>query len=301
MEYLSTTSLAYELNLQVNELFHKLQSLGWIERKNDKWTLTNLGKQKGGQNTNSPKFGEYIVWPENISIANDTDSSERSRLLNATSIGKYFNISSQRLNLILSELGLIEKTIAGWEVTKLGKILGGKQCEHETSGGTYVLWPESILTNKNLESTLNQTKSTTAQPITPTTFKTNTENESKKSVENFREKYPAQFRSKDGHWVRSRAEVIIDNALYDYNLAHAYERKLPIAEDLYSDFYIPSAKVYIEYWGMENDPKYLERKEVKLELYKKYDFNLIELTDNDISNLDDTLPKKLLKFGIKVY
>jgi hypothetical protein len=52
---------------------------------------------------------------------------------------------------------------------------------------------------------------------------------------------------------------------------------------------------------MENDPKYLERKKVKLEIYKKYDFKLIELTDEDILNLDDHLPKKLLKFGIKVY
>ncbi len=101
--------------------------------------------------------------------------------------------------------------------------------------------------------------------------------------------------------VRSRAEVIIDNALYDYKLAHAYERKLPIEEEVYSDFFIPSESVYIEYWGMEDDPKYAERKKVKIELYKKYDFKLIELSDDDILNLDDNLPKKLLKFGIKVY
>jgi hypothetical protein len=52
---------------------------------------------------------------------------------------------------------------------------------------------------------------------------------------------------------------------------------------------------------MENDPKYLERKKIKLEIYKKYDLKLIELDDNDISNLDDHLPRKLLKYGIKVY
>lgn len=101
--------------------------------------------------------------------------------------------------------------------------------------------------------------------------------------------------------VRSRAEVIIDNALYDYKLAHAYERKVPIEEDLYSDFFIPTENVYIEFWGLENDPKYSERKKVKISIYKKYDFKLIELTDDDISNLDDHLPKKLLKFNIKIY
>ena len=52
---------------------------------------------------------------------------------------------------------------------------------------------------------------------------------------------------------------------------------------------------------MERDPKYLERKKIKLEIYKKYDLKLIELDDNDIANLDDHLPKKLLKYGIKVY
>jgi len=52
---------------------------------------------------------------------------------------------------------------------------------------------------------------------------------------------------------------------------------------------------------MENDPKYQERKKAKLELYKKYSFKLIELNDEDILNLDDVLPKKLLRFDIKVY
>ena len=85
MEYLSTTSLANELDVPTNELFSKLKSYGWIDRKNDKWILTDLGKQKGGQTRNNPKFGEYIVWPENISI----DSSNKQKLLNATAIGKY--------------------------------------------------------------------------------------------------------------------------------------------------------------------------------------------------------------------
>ena len=75
----------------------------------------------------------------------------KTKLINATAIGKHFDISSQRLNLILSELGLIEKDLAaGWEITKLGKTIGGRQFEHETSGAIYVLWPESILQYKRL-------------------------------------------------------------------------------------------------------------------------------------------------------
>ena len=298
MEYISTSALANELDIKSSDLFDKLKAIDWIERKNDKWILTDLGKQKGGQTRNNPKFGEYIVWPENISFDN-FQYKEKPKLLNATAIGKNFDVSSQRLNLIFSELGWIKKDIAGWQITKLGQNLGGRQLEHETSGGTYVLWPENILQNKNLTSVFKEVSNIPAQ--TKQHADKEIPNVMPSTSDNFREKFPATLRTKDGHMVRSKAEVIIDNALYDYKLAHAYERKLPIEEDIYSDFFIPSENVYIEFWGMEDDPKYAERKKVKIEIYKKYDFKLIELNDNDISNLDDHLPKKLLKFGIKVY
>jgi len=298
MEYISTSALANELDIKSSDLFDKLKTLGWVDKKNDKWVLTDFGKQKGGQTRTNPKFGEYVVWPENISIDNG-QQKDKAKLINATAIGKHFDVSSQRLNLIFSELGWIEKDIAGWEITKLGKSLGGRQFEHETSGGTYVLWPDNILQNKNLTSIFKEVANIPVQPK-PQTDKP-TPDVKPATSDNFREKFPATLRTKDGHMVRSRAEVIIDNALYDYKLAHAYERKLPIEEDLYSDFFIPTENVYIEFWGMEDDPKYAERKKVKIEIYKKYDFKLIELNNSDISNLDDHLPKKLLKYGIKVY
>lgn len=294
MKFISTSALAVELEMKSSELFEDLKALGWLDRENDKWVLTELGKKKGGQTRTNPKFGDYVVWPEDIYI-DKIQQKEKLKLLNATAIGKHFDISSQRLNLIFSELGWIEKDIAGWKMTKLGKSLGGRQFEHETSGSLYVLWPENILTNKNLTFGLKDV-------IVPENQDPQISKELvKTSNDNFREKFPALLRTKDGHMVRSRAEVIIDNALYDYKLAHAYERKLPIEEDLYSDFFIPTENVYIEFWGMEDDPKYSERKKIKIEIYKKYGFKLIELNDGDISNLDDHLPKKLLKYGIKVY
>ncbi len=303
MEYLSTTSLANELDIKSSDLFDKLKTLGWLERKNDKWVLTELGKQKGGQTRTNPKFGEFVVWPENISFDNGQQSKEKPKLLNATALGKHFNISSQRLNLILSEFGWIEKDISGWAVTKLGKTVGGRQYEHETSGGSYVLWPDTILQNKSLVGVFSDTP-TEKEPaktfVAPTPQQQQTIAPTTTS-NNFREKFEAKHRTKDGHYVRSRAEVIVDDTLYDYGLVHAYEKKVPIEEELYTDFYLPNGKVYIEFWGMESDPKYLERKKRKIEIYQKYDLKLIELNDSDISNLDDILPKKLLKYGIKVY
>jgi hypothetical protein len=300
MEYLSTTSLANELDIKSNELFDKFKNLGWIERRNDKWTLTDLGKKNGGQTRTNPNYGEYIVWPENISIESG-QNTEKPKLINATSLGKQFNISSQRLNLILSELGWIEKDISGWAVTKLGKTVGGRQYEHETSGGSYVLWPNTILQNKSLLSIFNEAPTVSKAPRTETPIINPVVFPEQGLTNNFRDKYEAKHRAKDGHYVRSRAEVIIDDTLYDYGLVHAYEKKVPIEEELYTDFYLPNGKVYIEFWGMESDPKYLERKKKKLEIYQKYDLKLIELNDSDISNLDDHLPKKLLKYGIKVY
>ncbi len=286
--------------MPVNDMFAKLKSLDWIDRVNDKWILTEKGKQKGGQTRTSQKFGEFIVWPENLSF-DEKQNQNKPNLLNSTALGKHFNISSQRINLILSEIGFIEKTISGWTITKLGKNIGGKQFEHETSGATYVLWPENILQNKNLLNSLNGNSSEN-EPIknNETQNTTNIQTENNKS-ENFRDKFEAKHRTKDGHFVRSRAEVIIDDTLYEYGLVHAYEKKIPVEEEIYTDFYLPKGKVYIEFWGLENDQKYLERKKKKLEIYKKYDLNLIELNDGDVANLDDNLPKKLLKFDIKVY
>ena len=116
--------------------------------------------------------------------------------------------------------------------------------------------------------------------------------------QDFRSKFPAKFRTDDGHVVRSKAEQIIDNWLYHNKIVHAYERRVPVEEELYCDFFIPRGKVWIEYWGSE-DEKYLKRKNLKKELYKKNEKNLIELTDKDIKILDDIFPPKLRAFSSK--
>lgn len=302
MEYISTSALANELDFKSSDLFDKLKTLGWIERKNDKWSLTDLGKQKGGQTRNNPKFGEYIVWPEDISIDNG-QQKEKPKLLNATAIGKHFDISSQRLNLLLNELGWIEKTVAGWGLTKLGKTLGGKQFEHETSGGSYVLWPETVLQNKDL---LEQFQETPKEKPASKVENTITSKSDIDTVDDFRKKYPAEYRTKDGHYVRSKAELTIDDSLYLWGIAHAYEKKLPnTTENVYSDFHIPSGNgrpkaLYIEYWGMENDEKYNQRKNKKIEIYNQLDLSLIQLNDADIKNIEDSLQKYLLQHGIRV-
>ncbi len=302
MEYISTSALANELDIKSSDLFDKLKTLGWIERKDDKWVLTDLGKQKGGQTRTSTKFGEFIVWPENISIEGGQEKNKGS-LINATALGKHFNISSQRINLLLNELGWIEKTVAGWGLTKLGKSLGGRQFEHETSGGSYVLWSDTVLQNKDL---LEQFDETPKEKLASKETNTKIIKSDTDTVGDFRKKYPAEYRTKDGHYVRSKAELTIDDSLYLWGIAHAYEKKLPnTTENVYSDFHIPSGNgrpkaVYIEYWGMENDEKYNQRKNKKIEIYNELGLILIQLNDADIKNIEDSLQKYLLQHGIKV-
>lgn len=298
MKTISTTALSKQLDIPSKELFEILVNRDLICRSNDKWLLTSKGKEFGGQMASSEKFGEFIVWPEDFNPIEIVEE-RKSEYLNATRIGDEFGISNQRLNNILSEIGWIEKGIKGWVLTSLGRKVGGIQKEHQ-SGGTYTIWPESILTDavflrsvKPSNSAVTEKKSDVFQVQTKPLDKVESS------------KYPdTLLKTKDGHLVRSRAELIIDNMLYDYGLTHAYERELPVEEKVLSDFYIPSRNggkaVYIEFWGINDNEKYLERKKIKQELYKKYNLNLIELEDKHIDNLDSYLPKMLLKFNINV-
>jgi hypothetical protein len=307
MEYISTSALANELDIKSTELFDKLKGLGWIEKKKDKWILTELGKQKGGQTRTNPKFGEFVVWPENISLNSGQPQKDVPNFLSSTALSKHFNVSAQKINLILSELGFIEKDVAGWEITKLGKSIGGRQREHETSGAYFVIWPATILQNKRLLEFFGETPTEQkAETNIATTFTPSTTSTPLQTVyhDTFREKFPATHRTFDGHYVRSISEMSIDNFLYINGIVHAYERKLPIEEDVYCDFYIPSGinrpQVYIEFWGIEDDPKYLERKKKKVEIYKRYEFPLIELSSSEINNLEEVLTRKLIQHKISL-
>ena len=76
MTYLTTTKLAERLNIDSKQLFTQLNEWGWIERKNNRWILTDLGKSNGGQTRSAPEIGEFVVWPENTSIHNESIPKE---------------------------------------------------------------------------------------------------------------------------------------------------------------------------------------------------------------------------------
>lgn len=296
MKLVSTTALAKVLGVLPKELFADLLKAELVSKEDGTWVLTDKGKAMGGDYKESKKYGKYVVWPEEMRLDSSSPASQETteKSITATVIGKYFELSANKVNFIFSEIGWIDKGLKGWNITVQGKKQGGVQAENFRTGIPYVRWPESILKSKTLLETVSHVKGTAE-------IKLNSNDKEDTKAVGFREKFLAKHRSADGHFVRSKAEMLIDNWLYMAEIVHAYERKLPIEEDVYCDFYIPTGKVYIEYWGYENDQKYLARKEKKIDIYKKYGFNLIELNDEDVQNLDDLLPKMLLKYGVQAY
>ena len=116
MKYVSTSALAKEKNIESKDLFITLKDKGWISRHQDNWVLTKEGKIAGGDTKYNPKFGEYVVWPLDINLEKEVKKSDK---LNSSTIGKEYNISAQKINTILAELGWIEKSnVGGWNLTK---------------------------------------------------------------------------------------------------------------------------------------------------------------------------------------
>ncbi len=212
----------------------------------------------------------YEHWKANnlkVSNANTSKSatlSSSNLLLSTTKISEQLGLSRNKINPILAELGLLDKVPNGWLATRLGLSFGAVQKHEEKNNKPYVLWPEEILNNQIFVAELRKTSQ--HEDVKPTSLESN-------ASLGFREKFQAgEYRTTDGHWVRSKAELAIDNWLYMADIVHAYERKLPVEEEVFCDFYIPSGKVYIEYWGYEKE-EYLSRKREKQRIYQKYEFN----------------------------
>jgi len=303
MSFSSASIIAKKLNIERNVFAQYLLKKEYIIIENGKWKLTKTGERIGAKYSIAKDGKQFILWPEQLEIEiAPTNNDQVIKEINdgtyilSKKIGDKYGILQSKVDLLLSEIGWIEKTQdIGWKTTQFGKILGAKEKEDNRTGYRFIIWPKEILENKILESIITSFKRQFIEEEKEQNIKRN-----EIKIEKFRQDLPGKYRTKDGHWVRSRAEIIIDDALYYYEVPHAYERKIPIEEEIYSDFYLPQGKVYIEFWGLENDERYLERKKVKIDIYRKYNLSLIQLDDKPIISIDDYLPQMLLKFGISV-
>jgi len=284
---LSTSALAKKRKIDPQQLFKDLSKAGYLSRHEGQWLLTDLGAKFGGEYVDHPKYGKFVVWPENLLIDLTTTNGST---LSATQVGEYFNLNPKKINQLFSELGWISKQEQDWLATPSGLRVGAKQRQDKQSQNKFVVWHDAIRHNPHLRQSVVEFLGQDAQS-----------HATDKSYSRFRQKFEAKHRTLDGHYVRSTGELLIDNWLYLSGVMHAYQRPLPIEEAIMSDFYLPAGKVYIQYWGTDSrDVSQQEQQRIRT-LYAEHQFNLIEITREEVNKLDDILPEKLRQFGIRAY
>ncbi len=286
-EKISTSALAKIRGVEAKQLFADLKRAGYIVRKDDKWILTDEGTKFGGEYVEHDKFGQFIVWPVKLHIELNSNSG---KTLSATQLGEKFNLNPKRINQLLSELGWITKLENGWSITEAGIRAGGQQRTDTESQHSFVVWHQVVLKNKRLKQSVVEFLGQDAESLS-----------TDRSFSSFRQKFEAKHRTLDGHYVRSKGELLIDNWLYLAGIVHSYERQLPIDQDLTSDFYLPIGKVYLQFWGDDSGEVSESARESIRAVYEQNHFNLIEVASNELDKLDDVLPKRLRQFGIKAY
>jgi len=289
---LSTTALARKLNIPAQQLFATLKDYGWIQRAGESWALTPKGEFEGGSYQNSRRYGRYIVWPERSDHHPLLAAIESNQRITAASMCRYYpRLHARQINRALAELGLQHHSILGWELTPLGRTLGGQQQESQNSGAFYVTWPHEVIDNPVVHRELTRQ----SDQIMPAVASDDPE--------------PDLFASPvgdallctgvDGHCLQTALETRVCNWLYLAQLAHAYQRALPVEELVYASFYVPEGSVYIDCWEAEIPARELSGKLHKRELYRELDLRHIEISASDVERLDEVLGRGLLAFGIR--
>jgi len=87
--------------------------------------------------------------------------------------------------------------------------------------------------------------------------------------------------------------------LYLTQLAHAHARRLPVEEELYADFYLPGAGVYIECWEEQEEHDVLSLKLARQAVYREQSLEYIDVHARDVQRLDDVLGRKLHQLGLR--
>jgi len=289
---LSTTALARKLNIPVQQLFSVLKDYGWIQRMGESWALTPKGEFEGGIYHTSRRYGSYIVWPEHLDQHPLLQAIESNLRITAAAMCRYYpRLHARHINRALAELGLQHHSILGWELTRLGRSLGGLQEESSTSGSFYVTWPHEIIDNPVVHRELSlQSDQIQAAPIIE---------EAEADLFATSNATVDVCKGVDGHSLASPLQTSVCNWLYLAQLAHAFRRALPTEELVYADFYVPLGNVYIDCWEADIPASELSGKFRKRELYKELDLRCLEINSGDGDKLDEVLGRGLLAFGIR--
>lgn len=290
---LSTSALARKLNIPTQQLFATLKDYGWIQRAGESWSLTPKGEFEGGTYRQSRRYGRYIVWPEALDHHPLISAIESNQRITATTMVRYYpRLHARQINRALAELGLQHHSILGWELTELGRTLGGQQEESENSGAFYVTWPHEIIDHAVVHRELTRQSDQVRPPAVDS-------EEQEPDLFAASEGSSDVYGGIDGHQLNSPLEVQVCNWLYLAQLAHAYRRALPTEELVLADFYLPAGNVYIDCWDADVPALELKGKLHKRELYREMKLRHIEINAADAERLDEVLGRGLLAFGIR--
>ena len=289
---LSTTALAKKLNIPVQQLFATLKDYGWIQRIGDSWSLTPKGEFEGGSYQQSRRFGRYIVWPERLDHHPLLAAIESNQRISAASMCRYYpRLHARQINRALAELGLQHHSLMGWELTSLGRTLGGQQEEEsDNSGAFYVSWPHEIIDHPVIHRELTRQSDQSLPPA---------EDGAERDLFDAGRPADAELSGVDGHVVQTLLELRVCDWLYMAQLVHAYRRPLPTEELAIADFYLPQGSVYIDCWDEDVPAAELKAKLRKRDLYKEFGLRHIEVNATDADQLDQVLGRGLLGFGIR--
>jgi hypothetical protein len=278
---LSTSALAKQLEVPLQQLFATLKDYGWIRKLEDGWALTAKGEFEGGEYRHSPRYGRYIVWPGSLAEHPLIHALENNRMLSAGAIGAPYQLAGKTVNRALAELGWLQRGFHGWELTARGRRLGGVQLENKQTDMLYVLWPEGTREEPALQRLLEYCRTVVATPegdlFAP----------------------DEDFPSLDGHRFSCRALLQICHWLYLAGVVHASQRRLPVEEELYADFYLPLDHVYIDYWRPDDDRQSLTARMRRAEVYRELELRAIEIHPEELEQLDEVLSRQLVRFGVR--
>lgn len=99
--------------------------------------------------------------------------------------------------------------------------------------------------------------------------------------------------AKDGHECRSIGEKVIDDYLFSHNFVHEHEPHYPGERQFRADWKV--GVYFIEFWGLKGDEDYNIRMEEKKAVAQQYQIPLIEITFEDLINLDQKFKEILFK------
>lgn len=293
---LSTSALAKALDIPLQQLFGTLRDCGWIRKVEDGWVLTAKGEFEGGEYIHSKRYGRYIVWPEALLEHQLLRGIESNRLLNSAQLARKFHISAREVRRLLGDIGLLQRTFNGWELTREGERLGGVAIDSANSSNDSgdITWPESLLENDIV----------TAQFEYLQRVHQAGETQEAAQAEADLFKGISEFDARDGHSFLSRNQLLVCDWLYFSGIAHACNYRLPLAQtnsqENRADFWLPAAHVYIEVGGDEKAAADIASAMARIELYRKHQWKFVEVRAEHFEHLDDYLTRALRELGVHI-